>query len=430
MTINNTQDLFLSKDILPLFDYTLNPDSRSKLEQLLQQPLSSVAEIKDRQAILGQIIASKPLWNEYEYRKIEYIDTHRFLSSFPLEDLTQQDYIRYLFKKRKRNVLLGEYQQLIYFLAKIEQQLRDNLNIKAFPKYYQEEIRFILNYLRSFRSKHYKSKIGKDKFGYKSIQELNAIVSKNRKNGDTHAFFEKLTLLEVYISLSKGISKHKFHFAEIDDNRSQLLGFYHPLLQAPIKNDIEVENNVVLLTGANMSGKSTLLKALGLCVYLSHLGLAIPAESGKIPFYGTISVQINDSDDLKNGYSHFMNEIVKLKDVVVQAESGKRCFAIFDELFKGTNHEDALAISIKTIHGLQKFKSSTFLISTHIAELKSELAQNPISVSPYYIDCEIKAETPIFSYILKPGWSNLQIGQLLFKKEGLNDLLSFVRKSK
>lgn len=119
MTINNTQDLFLSKDILPLFDYTLNPDSRSKLEQLLQQPLSSVAEIKDRQAILRQIVASKPLWNEYEYRKIEYIDTHRFLSSFPLEDLTQQDYIRYLFKKRKRNILLGEYQQLIYFLAKI-----------------------------------------------------------------------------------------------------------------------------------------------------------------------------------------------------------------------------------------------------------------------------------------------------------------------
>ncbi|TDQ81721.1 MutS-related protein [Sphingobacterium yanglingense] len=423
MTINNTQDLFLLKDILPLFDYTLNPDSKSILERLLQHPLSSVAEIKGRQTILQQIIDSKLLCDEYDYRKIEYIDTHRFLSSFPLEDLNQQDYLQYILKKRKRNTLLGEYQQLIYFLAKIEQQLRENLDIKAFPKHYQEEVRLILNYLQSFRPKHYKSKLAKDKFGYKSIQELNAIVYEKRKNGDTVAFFEKLSLFEAYISISKGICKHDFHFAEIGNNQFQLSGFYHPLLQAPIKNDIDIKNNVVLLTGANMSGKSTLLKAIGLCVYLGHLGLAIPAYSGSIPFYDSISIQINHSDDLKNGYSHFMNEIIKLKDVVLQADSGKRCFAIFDELFKGTNHEDAFAISVKTIIGLQKFKTSTLFISTHIAELKNELDQSPITADAYYIDCQIRDELPVFSYVLKTGWSNLQIGRLLFKKEGLNDLL-------
>jgi len=151
--------------------------------------------------------------------------------------------------------------------------------------------------------------------------------------------------------------------------------------------------------------------------------LAMPASAGTIPFYDNVSIQINHSDDLKNGYSHFMQEIIKLKNVVNQAHEGKRCFAIFDELFKGTNYEDALVISVKTIKGLQKFVTSTFFISTHIIELRQKIAEANVQVSPYYIDCKIVEETPAFSYVLKTGWSNLQIGQLLFNKEGLNSLL-------
>lgn len=420
--MNNTQDLLLEKDILPLFDYTLNPDSKFVLSQLLQKTLPSVEEIRNRQSIIQQIIASKSLYHDYHYPKIEYTDSHKFLCYFPIEDLKKKEYIIYLLQKNKKNILLGEYMQLIYFLAKIEQQLKDNIDLKLFPKKYQEDLRFILNYLASFKPRQHKSKISKNKFGYKSVQGLNTIVSQKRKNGDTLLFFEKLNLFETYISIAKAIKTHDFHFAEMDASSLKLEDLYHPLLTNPVKNNVEIIDSVILITGANMSGKSTLLKSLGLCVYLSHLGLAIPASAGRIPFYDSISIQINHSDDLKNGYSHFMNEIIKLKEVVHQAHEGKRCFAVFDELFKGTNYEDALAISVKTITGLQKFATSTFFISTHIAELEHKLAS--AKVSPYYVDCEIKNETPIFLYKLKSGWSKLQIGQLLFRKEGLNDLLS------
>lgn len=421
--MNDTQDLFLSKDILPLFDYTLNSDSHSALYELLQNPLSSIAQINDRQAILKQIILSVSRWNDYYYPKIEYADSHKFLCHFPLGDLKKVDFLTYKLKKQKNNILLGEYAQLINFLSKIENDFTGNIELKEFPHKYQEDLRFVINYLHSFKLQHYLSKIRKGKLGYTSIQELNAIVSENRKNGDTLLFFEKLALFEAYLSIGKAIYKNNFQFATMNENCFQLTELYHPLLSNPVKNDIVIKNNIVLITGANMSGKSTLLKSIGLCVYLTHLGLAMPASAGTIPFYDHVSIQINHSDDLKNGYSHFMNEIIKLKNVIHQAHEGKRCFAIFDELFKGTNYEDALAISVKTIKGLQKFATSTFFISTHIIELRQKIAEANVQVSPYYIDCKIVEETPTFSYVLKTGWSNLQIGQLLFNKEGLNNLL-------
>lgn len=422
--MNNVKDLLIQEDVLPLFDYTLNEDSKSVLAEILQKPLSSIAQIELRQSIINQIISSKTLWQEYDYSKIEYIDTYKFLSYFPIDDLKPKEYLIYWFNKQKRNILQGEYIQLIQFFFKLEKLINDNLDIKAFPDKFKEDLWFLVSYISSFKPKYYKSKILKKKFGYKSIQQLNAIVSEKRKNGDTVLFFEKLNLFEAYISIAKATYTNNYHFLKLNDSGVfKLFDFYHPVLPHPVKNSMDLGDNIALITGANMSGKSTLLKSMGICIYLSHLGLAVPAKGGSIPFYNSITIQINHSDDLKNGYSHFMNEIVKLKEVVQQAKEGKSCFAIFDELFKGTNYEDALEISSKTVAGIEKFKTSNFFISTHITDLKNKLEEANVNYSPYYIDCKIDEGTPQFSYNIKEGWSNLKIGQLLFNKEGLNDLL-------
>jgi DNA mismatch repair protein MutS len=116
-----------------------------------------------------------------------------------------------------------------------------------------------------------------------------------------------------------------------------------------------------------------------------------------------------------------MTEVINLKNVVEKAKSGKQCFAVFDELFSGTNAEDAFEICKTTINGLTKFKDSYFFISTHIQELKT--ASNP-QVSSYFIDCEIIDSKPMFNYKLNKGWSDIKVGQILFDKVGLNELLS------
>ena len=118
-----------------------------------------------------------------------------------------------------------------------------------------------------------------------------------------------------------------------------------------------------------------------------------------------------------------MTEIMNLKKVALQARASQKCFAVFDELFRGTNIDDALELTEKTIYGLSKFKGSFFIISTHLYQLRDteEISKN--KVSSFYLDCSINNKSPNFSYHLKNGWSNLKIGKILFEKEGLDEIL-------
>ncbi len=113
-----------------------------------------------------------------------------------------------------------------------------------------------------------------------------------------------------------------------------------------------------------MSGKSTLLKAISFCVYLGHIGLAVPASIVVMPFFNTISVAINLTDSIVSGYSHFMSENNYAEKRMTNAKENHSCFAVFDELFRGTNIEDVPEISSATIKGLSNFPGSLFFIST------------------------------------------------------------------
>ena len=103
--------------------------------------------------------------------------------------------------------------------------------------------------------------------------------------------------------------------------------------------------------------------------------------------------------------------------------NGAKCFAVFDELFRGTNIEDALEISTATIKGLVHFPNSLFLISTHLHQLKDiDVIQNN-QVTTCYIECGLRDNIPAFTYQLKEGWSDLKLGRILFEKEGLYKML-------
>jgi len=121
---------------------------------------------------------------------------------------------------------------------------------------------------------------------------------------------------------------------------------------------------------------------------------------------------------------HFMTEIKSLKSVVTEAVNTKKCFAVFDELFRGTNVEDALEISKTTILGLTKFSNSWFFISTHLHQLKEIIMRHDDKIGTRFIECILDNDNPVFTYKLQAGWSDLKIGQLLFEREGLDRLLA------
>jgi DNA mismatch repair protein MutS len=239
---------------------------------------------------------------------------------------------------------------------------------------------------------------------------------------EMESFWKFFFRFDAYVSIATTMEAKGFCMPAFHDWGIALENVFHPLLQKPVKNSITTNAGIILLTGANMSGKSTFLKALSMCVYLAHLGIGVPASTCVMPYFNDIVVNINSKDDLQSGLSHFMSEVAALKSAVLSAAKGQNVFAVMDELFAGTNTEDAEALLQLTIEGLQKYNKGLFIISTHYSQLKEFVSKLPHHSASYYLDARLEKEFPVFTYNLKEGWSNHKFGMLLFEREGLKRL--------
>lgn len=417
--MNNIQDLNIKEEVLPIFDYSLNSFTRKNILYLLETPLKNETAVLERQDILKGFGHNKEVLNNYSYTVLYLNEVHYFLSTFKEEDLNWK---RFLFFGPTADEILthNKMHQLILFFHRLESTCFSRLQLIHFPKSYRKELNRILSFLSVFELKKYVHIIREKQLKSKHIKKLAAKITSLQAEEKIGRFWEDLFLFESYLSISQAISRRGFVFPILAEKNFVLNDFYHPLVEKPVKNSFAAFKNVIVLNGPNMSGKSTFLKSVSLCVYLGNLGFGIPASDAEIPFCTDFSIGINKRDDILNGYSHFMAEVVNLKDAVLKAADGKRCFVVFDELFSGTNVEDALEICTRTINGVGAYSNSYFLISTHIQELK-DLTND--TVSTYYLDCELIDNIPTFTYKLKKGWSDIKVGRILFEKEGLNKLL-------
>ena len=331
---------------------------------------------------------------------------------------------KFMFSEKERQQKRGRLILMVRLFHKIYFTYFQQLDLKCFPQGYAADLEDIKTFFQSFDLQRYETAFEKNKFRIGHMVELMAILTKKIADGQVNAFWEKWFLFEAYLSISNSIIRHDYRFPVFDESTFSLLDVYHPVLKTPVKNDLIAAGNVILLTGPNMSGKSTFLKAVSICVYLAHAGLAVPASKATMPFFATISAAINLTDSIVSGYSHFMSEVMTLKNVLTEAAGTGKCFAVFDELFRGTNMEDALEISTATIKGLLHFPNSLFLISTHLHQLKDIEEIRNRQVCTFYIECNLTDNIPAFTYRLKEGWSDLKLGRILFEKEGLNRMLA------
>jgi DNA mismatch repair protein MutS len=423
--MTNTNDLHIEEEILPLFDFTYNINSGREILDILKKPLGSKSAILLRQHVLKGFIANREIFKEYSFSRFNLSDVYDFFETFSAGSFLGLHMRRKLmFSEKERHYKRGKLIILILLFNKIYATYLSKMDTKHFPDEYVIELDRINGFFIDFDLEHYESFFrAKKKIRISHIVELTKAITEKVTNGQAAAFWKRWYMFEAYLSISEGIIKHGFTFPAFDETTFSIKGLYHPLIKSPVRNDLVANRNVILLTGPNMSGKSTLLKAVSLCVYLGHTGLAVPATKIIIPFYSSISVAINLTDSIVSGYSHFMSEIVTLKNVLSDAIKNEKCFAVFDELFRGTNIEDALEISTTTIKGLTKFADSLFIISTHLHQLKEMEEISNGKVATYFIECELKNNIPAFTYKLRTGWSDLKLGRILFEREGLNNLL-------
>jgi DNA mismatch repair ATPase MutS len=233
--------------------------------------------------------------------------------------------------------------------------------------------------------------------------------------------------LDAWYSMAMTMKKFDLSFPEFVDQAQPLIDakdLYHILLPVPVSYDIKMnpESNFLFLTGANMAGKSTLIKAVGSAVFLAHLGMGVPARNMRLTIFDGLLSNINVADNIAKGESYFFNEVQRIKNTILKINNGRKWLVLIDELFKGTNVQDAMKCSSAVIQGLIRIKNSLFILSTHLYEIGEELQQFP-NISFKYFETSVKDDQLQFSYQLKEGISNDRLGYLILKREKVVDLL-------
>lgn len=246
-------------------------------------------------------------------------------------------------------------------------------------------------------------------------------------------FFELIDIystLDSWYGMAMAVKKYQLVFPEFKESAEpvlQISGLYHPMVTnaVPYNVILDREKNFVFLTGANMAGKSTFIKAVGIAVFLAHTGMGVPASSMKVTLFDGLLSNINVQDNIVKGESYFYNEVMRIKNTVLKVMDKRKWLILIDELFKGTNIQDAMKCSTAVIKGLIRVRSSLFILSTHLNEISEDLKEHH-NIDFKYFETQIAGEELNFSYQLKEGVSNDRLGYFILQSEKVTDLLDSI----
>ncbi|MBV4357514.1 MutS-related protein [Pinibacter aurantiacus] len=422
----NFDDLNIQKEIIPLFDTFLNRRSREALESIFADMPATLEDVLYRQQIISAIISNRKRIRSIASIRSDIEDAYRFCKAIGethqelFSDNINAIIVRLLFNSPSRARLISGAIQLGHVLKTMDERYFTTLKVDFFPQAYGLEMSGALGFLNSLRS--FYSVEGFTTGNLPRRKYLLFLKQVAMHVTEMELFWKFFFRFDAYVSIAGTMESKGFCVPVFQDWGIAIDDVFHPFLEKPVRNSISSKAGIILLTGANMSGKSTFLKAISMCVYLGHLGIGVPASKCVMPYFKDIVVNIYSKDNLQSGLSHFMSEVKALKSAVLSAEKGQHVFAVMDELFAGTNTQDAEALLQLTIEGLKKYSKGLFIISTHYSQLKEFVASRPHLSASYYLDATLENGFPRFNYQLKEGWSNHKFGMLLFEKEGLKKL--------
>jgi DNA mismatch repair protein MutS len=186
-----------------------------------------------------------------------------------------------------------------------------------------------------------------------------------------------LTELDISVCNARNAYDYQFYRPQISDDNSSFVkaeNLRHPIIERLITNveyignDISLNQNGILLYGINASGKSSLMKALGLAIIMVQSGMYVPATSFEFSPYHHIFTRICGNDDIYRGMSSFVVEMSELRNILQRAD--ERSLVIGDEICCGTEAISAVAIVSSAINELIK-KGSSFIFTSHLHDLTS-----------------------------------------------------------
>jgi DNA mismatch repair ATPase MutS len=429
----NDLDLFeKSKDqksVISFFNFTQSIGGKDLLKSLFSNPLTDIELIEKR---IESIKYFQDTVLTFEIDK-ESLDLIEYYLSRKIDSSAFPSWQSYLIAFKNIIKPNNEYyilQRGVKYLITILNQLHSYASKEEESEHIPETVRklkkSVIDRIENSSLKIVLALKEKKKFYPHEYIRFNNIFRRYEIN-HVRRLLETLYEIDVYMSIAYASKKHGFTFPTFTKESNYLATkkIFHPFIDKPVTNDFifDLGKRVCFITGPNMAGKSTFLKALSISIYLSHLGFPVPAIEFKTSIFNGLLTTINLPDNLSNGYSHYYNEVLRIKHVAEKLNNTANLFIVFDELFRGTNIKDAYEASLAVINAFSKLNNNVFALSTHIIEVADKLKENS-SIFFKYFEANLVDETPQYNYQLKDGVTNERIGMCILKKEKILETIN------
>jgi hypothetical protein len=257
------------------------------------------------------------------------------------------------------------------------------------------------------------------------LYELHCLFSlekwKKRNEHQLDGWLEVVARMEVWNSFSTFAFNHPQYVYPVINEQEVALkatGLGHPLI-APeecVTNDCTIgqQAHFLIITGSNMSGKSTFLRSVGSNLLLAMCGAPVCATTFSCsPMHMMTSMRIKDS--IARHTSYFQAELLRLQHIIKVLKSGRRVFIILDEILKGTNSEDKLSGSRSLIEHFLQY-NCLGMIATHDLELGHLETEHPAEIKNYCFESTIQDNHLYFDYLIREGIARNKNATFLMKQ--------------
>lgn len=232
--------------------------------------------------------------------------------------------------------------------------------------------------------------------------------------------FEAYSSVSLFAFDERGWCWPKFN--DYQNYHIEAIGLGHPLI-APDKrvyNDfiLNGKSSLVVLTGSNMSGKSTMLRSIGLALVLAYAGAPVCAQdfcAGELHLYTSMRLR----DDVDANISSFYAELLRIKTIIEAAKTGKPLIFLIDEIFRGTNSLDRIAGARTALRHLCLLGASG-LVTTHDLELAALENLTELNARNFHFQEHYENDKIVFDYKLLPGVSVSSNARYLMKLVGID----------
>lgn len=416
-----------NNSISRLFDTAVTAGGKKLMDAMFQQPLTDADEINQRSSIFQYFTGSGVA---FPFTGEEFSVMENYLSSgggnLPsvAVNVVSKKFLQVAAQDKEYELLNTEVCKSIELLNRFYDFLNQQPTGKSS---YNDELEHAkttfanqkLNWLLTERGAKQLSLFKLIKYDY---------LLRTGMHQEMQQLTEMIFRLDVYIAVAGVAAQKNFSYARALHRGANLLtatGLYHPTVENAIGNTLSLQQecNVIFLTGANMAGKSTLMKSFGIAVYLSHMGFPVAASHMDFSVKDGLYSSINVPDNLDMGYSHFYAEVLRVKTVAQQVAADKDLVVIFDELFKGTNVKDAYDATLAITEAFSESRNCFFVISTHIIEVGESLRKHCSNFRFAYMPTVMDGLIPRYPYTLREGITTDRHGMIIIENEGILDII-------